>query len=131
MTKKINSSGMWRIFISCCLLFLLDIGIYAQHSQTSKGKVIDATTNEPLIGVSILEKGTGNGVVTDIDGNYSLNVSSPQAVLIFSYIGYESVEKKVSDIRGIIKLNPTQEAETSPHQSLIKKIVHRLAYGKL
>ena len=104
MTKKINSSGMWRIFISCCLLFLLDIGIYAQHSQTSKGKVIDATTNEPLIGVSILEKGTGNGVVTDIDGNYSLNVSSPQAVLIFSYIGYESVEKKVSDIRGIIKL---------------------------
>lgn len=104
MRQKINSWGVWRIFICCGLLFLLDIGIYAQHSQTLKGKVIDTTTSDPLIGVSILEKGTSNGVVTDIDGNYNITVSSSQAVLVFSYIGYESVEKKASEAHGVIKL---------------------------
>lgn len=110
MKQKIFSWRMWQIFICCSILSLLDIGVYAQHSQTFKGTVIDATTSEPLIGVSILEKGTTNGVVTDIDGNFNIVATSPKAVLVFSYIGYESVEKKGSEANGVIKLREDSQA---------------------
>lgn len=67
-----------------------------QDRITLNGRVTDQE-GESLIGVSILEKGTGNGVVTDVDGYYSLSVSSRSAILVFSYIGYETVEKTVGD----------------------------------
>lgn len=50
---------------------------------------------EPLIGVNISEKGTTNGTVTDFDGNYNITVKGPDAVLIYSYTGYQTVEKVV------------------------------------
>ena len=53
------------------------------------GKVLDAS-GEPVIGASVIEKGTTNGTVTDIDGNFTLNVSSAQAQLEVSYIGYKT-----------------------------------------
>lgn len=56
-----------------------------------KGQVVDAA-GETVIGASILEKGTTNGVITDIDGNFTLNVSSPDAVVVISYIGYKTIE---------------------------------------
>lgn len=40
----------------------------------------------PIIGASVLEKGTSNGVITDIDGNYTLNVSSKNSVIVISYM---------------------------------------------
>ncbi|MEZ5084380.1 MAG: SusC/RagA family TonB-linked outer membrane protein [Bacteroidales bacterium] len=58
---------------------------------TVKGTVVDADDNEPLPGVTIIEKGTTNGTVTDIDGNYTLTVAE-NAYLVFSFIGYESHE---------------------------------------
>lgn len=66
------------------------------QSVSVKGQVLDAD-GIPVIGASILEKGTTNGVITDIDGNYSLNVSSKNAVIVISYIGYKTVELKASD----------------------------------
>lgn len=45
-----------------------------------------------MIGVTVLEKGTTNGTITDFDGNYSLSLSNPNAVLQFSYVGYKSIE---------------------------------------
>lgn len=65
------------------------------QTRTVKGKVVDAT-GESVIGASILEKGTTNGVITDIDGNYSLTVSSPNAIVVISYIGYKTVELPAS-----------------------------------
>ncbi len=61
-------------------------------AQSSKiiGTVKDAN-GEPLIGVSVIEKGTNNGTVTDIDGNYVLEVN-PDAKLLFSYVGYTAQE---------------------------------------
>ena len=50
---------------------------------------------EPLIGVSVQEKGTTNGAITDLDGNFTLTVRS-NATLIFSYVGYKSQEQKAS-----------------------------------
>lgn len=58
-----------------------------QQSSVVSGTVKDAT-GEPLIGVSVQVKGaTGTGAVTDIDGNYKINVANKNAVLVFSYIG--------------------------------------------
>lgn len=67
--------------------------------QTTKisGQVYDSDGN-PVIGASILEKGTTNGVITDIDGNYTLSVSSKNSIIVISYIGYKAVELKASEI---------------------------------
>ncbi len=53
-------------------------------------------TGEPLIGVSIILKGTTRGTVTDIDGTYSLSINEPSATLIFSYTGFKTLEQEVS-----------------------------------
>ena len=58
-----------------------------QQKQTISGKVID-NTGLPIIGASILEEGTNNGIITDIDGNFKLTLSSPDATISISYIGY-------------------------------------------
>lgn len=64
--------------------------VLAQGPVKVTGKVFD-DKNEPMIGVSVLEKGTSNGTISDLNGNYSLNVK-PGATLVFSYIGYGTTE---------------------------------------
>lgn len=59
-----------------------------QSTQPIKGTIKDATTNEPMIGVSVVEKGTTNGTITDIDGAYTLSVKE-NSTLIFSFLGYK------------------------------------------
>ena len=61
-----------------------------QQNKAIKGRIIDAN-GEPVIGASILEKGTTNGTITDMDGNFQLNVKEG-AVLAISYIGYANQE---------------------------------------
>ncbi len=61
---------------------------------TIKGRVTDKD-NSPLPGVNIIEKGTSNGTVSDLDGNYTLSVSSPDAVISFSFIGFLSEDISV------------------------------------
>ncbi|AWW33342.1 SusC/RagA family TonB-linked outer membrane protein [Echinicola strongylocentroti] len=74
-------------------LLLFQMRGYAQEQGTTyKGVVYDNATKEPLPGVNILVKGTGQGVVSDIDGNFSITVDSPDPVLIFSFIGMETLE---------------------------------------
>ncbi|AGA80123.1 SusC/RagA family TonB-linked outer membrane protein [Echinicola vietnamensis] len=66
--------------------------------QTTAKQVTGTVTDEsgePLPGVSILEKGTTNGTVTDLDGNYKISVASDEAVLVFSFIGMASQEVPV------------------------------------
>ncbi|NBW34804.1 MAG: SusC/RagA family TonB-linked outer membrane protein [Cytophagia bacterium] len=69
---------------------------YQQKEIVITGNVTDET-GAPLPGVNIVEKGTMNGTVSDADGNYRMIVSSTKAVLIFSFIGSETVEKVVGD----------------------------------
>tara|TARA_R110000868_G_scaffold98706_2_gene271785 strand:+ start:75260 stop:78496 length:3237 start_codon:yes stop_codon:yes gene_type:complete len=59
--------------------------------ETITGKVVDEN-NIPLIGVTIIEKGTTNGTTTDFDGNYSISVNSSSSILVFSSIGYTIYE---------------------------------------
>lgn len=65
-----------------------------RQTQEVAGKVTGMATGEPLPGVNILEKGTSNGVVSDVEGNYRLTVSEG-ATLVFSSVGYETEEVEV------------------------------------
>ena len=70
--------------------------LFAQGGYQVTGHIISAEDNQPMIGVSVLEKGTTNGVITDMNGNYSITVTKSPAILQFSYIGMQSIEKQVS-----------------------------------
>lgn len=70
------------------------------QSRTVTGKVISSEDGEPLPGVNILEKGTANGVVSDIEGQYQLTVSE-NATLVFSMVGFERQEIEIGN-RSII-----------------------------
>lgn len=61
--------------------------------------IVKDDTGEPIIGANILVKGTSNGVITDLDGRFSLKVSQTNAILVVSYIGYLSQEIQVGDKR--------------------------------
>lgn len=87
----------------------------------AQGSVVQGTvkdgTGEPLIGVSVVVKGaTGLGVVTDIDGNYKINVKDKNAVLVFSYIGYTPQEVKIG---GRASVDVTMKDESS----VLKEVV--------
>jgi len=64
---------------------------------TVTGKIISGTDQLPLPGVNVLEKGTLNGTVTDLDGEYSITVSSTTSKIVFSYLGYVTREITVGD----------------------------------
>lgn len=76
------------------LIMAFSTAVIAQKTDV-RGIVISAEDNQPLIGVSIIEKGTRNGVVTNLDGEFSIAVSSANAVLQFSMIGMQTTEIKV------------------------------------
>lgn len=73
------------------------INAVQQSAQTVKGKVIDEN-GEPLIGVSILEKGSTTGAVTDLDGNFTYKPSSSNAMVTITYIGYQPITMKASQL---------------------------------
>ena len=103
-----------------CLVLLLALGFGPQfkaHSldelpqQIITGTVYDGSdSNQPLIGVTVVEKGTQNGTSTDFDGNYSIRVS-PGSTLVFSFVGFETKEVLVSDQESInVSLNLSSES---------------------
>lgn len=69
------------------ILFFACIHAYAQQTKNISGTVFDSNTGETLIGVSVVETGTTNGTVTDMDGKYTLKIASAQVT--FSYVGYK------------------------------------------
>lgn len=91
MNKK---ESIKRLILSVLSLMVAVPLLFAQNTVQVSGKVVDIQ-NEPMIGVSVLEKGTTNGTITDFDGNYQISVRQG-ATLVFSYIGYITQEKTVS-----------------------------------
>ena len=76
-----------------------EIMIFAQTAQQQKQSVsgvIKDATGEPVIGASVLEKGTTNGTITDFDGNFILNNVPEKGILVISYIGYKAQEVNIS-----------------------------------
>ena len=84
-----------------CLLLLVSGGMTALATESTSPTVAEITQQgakgEPIIGATVVEKGTQNATVTDIDGNYSLNVSNRNATLVVSYIGFLSQEVKAGN----------------------------------
>lgn len=99
---------MRKTILLFVLLIMCDIScLFAQNVFRVSGRIILAEDKQPAIGVSVLEKGTTNGVVTDIDGNYSIMVTKSPATLQFSYIGMKTVEKEFSgETRFDLTMNP-------------------------
>ncbi len=90
--KRFFCRGMFRLSALLLVMFV-SLSAFAQKLSV-KGRVVDAAS-EAVIGASIQEKGTTNGTITDIDGNFTLEVE-PQATLIISYIGYKTQEVKAT-----------------------------------
>lgn len=85
----------YAITLLFLLGFLASIPLYAQ--QTVKGKVTAQEDGMPLPGVSIVVQGSSTGTVTDLDGNYTIAVTGAEAVLVYSFIGYETQRKIVGN----------------------------------
>jgi len=117
--KAISGSAGFRIrqvlFIRICLILAIAAMIStpvgfasAVQPKAVSGQITDATTGEPLPGVNVVVDGTTIGVITDLAGNFSLQVPGDDAVLIISYIGY--VTQKIP-VRGLttVKIELSQE----------------------
>jgi TonB-linked SusC/RagA family outer membrane protein len=104
MKNNSNQAQAVRYTLSVwCLLFFFSIGMFAQQ-LTVKGNVKDAT-GEPVIGASVLVKGTTNGTITDFDGNFELpNVESDASIEI-TFVGYlpQTLKASSSPLNVILK----------------------------
>lgn len=93
-------------FLLSCLMLLISIVAFAQNQVT--GHVADAT-GEPIIGANVTVKGTTVGTITDIDGNFTLEVASTDGTLVVSFIGYKSAE---AAIKGKSPINVILQEDT-------------------
>lgn len=79
---------MKRLLLLISILFIMtESDIIAQQRFSVSGTVVDSK-NAPLIGVAVIEKGTLNGTETNLDGKFSINVSSQNSILVFTYMGF-------------------------------------------
>ncbi|HLN55666.1 MAG TPA: carboxypeptidase-like regulatory domain-containing protein, partial [Bacteroidales bacterium] len=75
-------------------LFAENSKLLDDQQKAISGRVTDSK-GEPITGANILEKGTTNGVISDGDGKYTINVASANSILVFSFVGYTSQEMTV------------------------------------
>lgn len=95
----INSSFTYlRYFFSVLLLLYVCLQTSAQEKNTIVGRVSDVK-GEQMVGVTVLEQGTTNGVITDLNGQYTLHVKARNPILTFSYMGYKTQEVKTGKKR--------------------------------
>lgn len=72
-----------------------------QQARIIQGTVLEEGTNEPLIGVNVVVKGTAIGTTTDAEGRYSIRIPSDDAILVFSYIGQSTEEHSVKGLKSL------------------------------
>ncbi len=85
-----------NVFLVCLLCLTSTAAALAQQTIKVTGKVIDST-NEGVPGVNVQVKGGSLGTITDVDGNYKIDVPNSKSVLVFSFIGYETQEVSVGN----------------------------------
>lgn len=94
--KTLTETSTFRVLslLLCFCFFIPAMNVSASSLQADKFKVsgiVKDATGEPVIGASVVEKGTTNGTVTDLDGNFNLSVASNSTIVI-SFIGYSDKE---------------------------------------
>jgi len=99
---KSNSKNLRLLLL---VFMAMTVNLAFAQQKTITGKVTDKQTGESLVGVTIVLKNTTSGTVTDIDGNYRINVNAGSS-LIFSFVGYKKVEVEVKEQNEInVQLN--------------------------
>ncbi len=92
LMKKMN------LLLTMLVMVFFATATYAQGTAT--GKVIDGSYSESLIGATVVQKGTTNGTVTDIDGTFSISLPAGEQTLVVTYVGYKEQEVSVSVSNG-------------------------------
>ncbi|WP_082331949.1 SusC/RagA family TonB-linked outer membrane protein [Mangrovimonas xylaniphaga] len=109
-----KTKGLYPLkFHSIILLFTFLFSAATLHAQsiTVKGTVTDGELGGPMVGATILVKGSTNGTTTDFDGNYSLTIENANATLVFSYTGFATQEIAVAGQTTInVTLEPSLES---------------------
>ena len=101
-----NQNSLKLLFLVCVL------GLQSLYAQTTvTGTITDTNDGNPLPGVSVVVKGTSNGVASDFDGNYLIEMEDSNAVLVFSFVGYSNKEISI-DGRSVINLTLEESAES-------------------
>lgn len=103
---KANLKFLWAMLIMLPLMFVS----IAAVAQTTATGTVTSSNGEPLIGVTVLEQGTTNGTITDLDGKFSLQVQSG-ATLEFSFMGYERQSQPASSNMNIVLEEDTKALE--------------------
>ncbi len=103
---KANLKFLWAMLIMLPLMFVS----IAAVAQTTATGTVTSSNGEPLIGVTVLEQGTTNGTITDLDGKFSLRVQSG-ATLEFSFMGYERQSQPASSNMNIVLEEDTKALE--------------------
>ncbi|PRY86162.1 SusC/RagA family TonB-linked outer membrane protein [Mongoliibacter ruber] len=99
---------MKKILLAAILYLVVAAGHVFAQQRTVSGTVISSADNQPIPGANIQIKGTNIGTVTDIDGQYSIQVQDGSAVLIFTYIGYVTQESLVGN-RDVIDMTLNED----------------------
>ena len=93
MKNNFQPVQITRFVLSLCCLLCFSVHLFAQQITVS-GNVKDSS-GEPVIGASVLVKGTTNGVITDFDGNFVLRNVADNAILQISFVGYQTSDVSV------------------------------------
>lgn len=104
---KMKRLPIFLVSILCVLFF----GFQSHAQKTVTGTVKEAESGSELPGASITVKGTTSGTITKVDGTYSLEVPDESAILVFSYVGYQSIELPVQG-RSVIDVTLETDAQT-------------------
>ncbi|MEM9547255.1 MAG: TonB-dependent receptor [Bacteroidota bacterium] len=102
MKSRKHFYSILKTHINRCLMTILLSGLWMVGTAQVSGTVVDAASDEPLIGASVLISGSTDGTITDIDGRFTLATAKAGDVLTVSYLGYTSVDVTVgaeSDIQ--------------------------------
>ncbi|MDY0183988.1 MAG: carboxypeptidase-like regulatory domain-containing protein, partial [Proteiniphilum sp.] len=91
------------------MALIMSFQLMAQQRRVS-GTIVDSRDQSAMIGANIMEKGTTNGTVTDIDGRFSLDLNTSSPVLVISSIGYQTLEVVVGN-RNTLNLEMNEDTE--------------------
>ena len=105
-----NMNKVLRLTITPLMFLLFLAGTGYGQNLTVQGRITDTRTGDFLVGVNIVVQGTVTGTISDVNGNYSINVTSANSTIVFSYIGYTILSVPVNG-KMTLNVSLTQEAK--------------------
>ena len=99
---------LFKVLLTLWTVWGISVGSFAQ--QITVNGVVQDTQGEPIIGANILVKGTANGTITDLDGNFQLTADA-DAILVISFIGYQTQELPAQPVMNITLRDDSKQLE--------------------